>query len=436
MRKRRFFQNHIKEFLKNCVMPGKNVCVVGDRTDEILRALEPHYGLLLTDSTDLKEGTFGNIEVRRRDFLQYQDTDRPWDYVIFDDYLHYENNLYQLLQHLKKLISSDTKVIIICINPLSLYVLKFLALLRVATPPIVERNILALGDIGNLLDLCGYEVLDQGYRFIMPFKLLFLGDVMNMLFPRIALLRRLCFGQYIVCRIRERRRNALSCSVVVPCYNEEENVEECIARIPEMGSWREIIVVNDGSTDPTEAIVSRIMQERGDVRLITYEKNRGKGYAVNEGFQQANGDVLMMLDCDMTTPPEELPIFHTVMEDGAEFINGTRIIYPREKKSIGLVNRLGVALFAGLISWITQHRITDTFCGTKVFLKKHQQYFEIKEHLWGDWDLFFAAARYRMKMVELPVHYYARKGGQAKMKAFRHGMILLIRAIKGLELIK
>jgi glycosyltransferase involved in cell wall biosynthesis len=182
--------------------------------------------------------------------------------------------------------------------------------------------------------------------------------------------------------------------------------------------------------------VRELMADRKDITLITYEKNRGKGYAVNEGWKVAKGDVMMMLDCDATTPPEELAIFHNVMERGAEFINGTRIVYPRERHSIPPLNRIGVTFFASLLSWIMQRRITDPFCGTKVFLRKYWEHFEIKEFLWGDWDLFFTAARFRMKMVELPVHYKTRKAGVSKMRPFRHGLKLLRAAMAGLRSIK
>jgi hypothetical protein len=124
------------------------------------------------------------------------------------------------------------------------------------------------------------------------------------------------------------------------------------------------------------------------------------------------------------------------MEDGAEFISGTRVVYPREKNSIPFLNRIGVVFFANLISWITGRRISDTFCGTKVFLKKHWHCFDIKEFLWGDWDLFFTAARLRMKMVEFPVHYKARKAGVSKMKPLRHGWALLKASLKGLKMVK
>jgi len=224
--------------------------------------------------------------------------------------------------------------------------------------------------------------------------------------------------------------------IIVPAYNEANLIKQVIQDIIAADSGWRIVVVDDGSTDRTREIVEELVKDRPDIRLISYKENQGKGYAVNKGWEESRGDVLMMLDCDNTTPPEELSLFHDAMEKGAEFINGTRIIYPREKNSIPVFNRVGVYFFARLISWITQKRISDTFCGTKVFLKKHWGYFKIKEFLWGDWDLFFTAARYRMKMLELPVHYKARRHGVTKMRPIKHGLALLLKSLDGLKIIK
>lgn len=363
--------------------------------------------------------------------------DNLFDYIIFYESLNYEEDLCKMFSKLKRLMHRDTKVFIVEVNPFILFVLKFCHRLGFITPKL-ERNMLRLGDLENLLNIFGFDILDKGYRFVIPFKIFGLGGMINSIIPRIKLLRQLCFGQYVIFRLHpfEKERQRLSCSVVVPCYNEESNIRECILRIPDVGLWREIIVVNDGSTDRTEEIVKEIMKDRTDIYLISYKKNCGKGYAANKGWQEAKGDVFMMLDSDCTTPPEELILFYDAMENGAEFINGTRVIYPREKNSIPWLNRLGVSFFACLISWITQKRITDTFCGTKVFLKKYWSCFNIKEFLWGDWDLFFTATRYRLKMLELPVHYKARKYGKTKMRPIKHGLILLSKSAEGLKIIK
>lgn len=433
---RRFFKGLITEFLASSVMPQKRVLLVGGGDTDILASLSPARGVHLCDGQADCAGLknlYPAIEFTHDRLPALPDEE--FDYLILDDYLHFENNLDELFSHLRRFMHEGTRVFIICVNPLSIFALTIAAALGLATPRL-DRNILRLGDLENLARVFGYELLDKGYRFALPFRLLGIGRWLNALIPRIPVVRRLCFGQYLVLRLPPARRERLSCSVVVPCYNEEGNIAECLERIPDWCAGLEIIVVDDGSTDRTRDIVKALAERRKNIRLIPLPQNRGKGYAVNEGWKSAAGDVLMMLDADMTTPPEELPVFHRAMECGAEFINGTRIVYPREKHSLGRVNRIGVTFFALLISWITQRRITDTFCGTKAFLGRHRSLFAIEEFLWGDWDLFFAAARYRLKMVEIPVHYKARRAGEAKMRPFRHGFMLLKSSAKGLWLVR
>ncbi|MCX6357554.1 MAG: glycosyltransferase family 2 protein [Candidatus Aureabacteria bacterium] len=434
---RRFFKEKIKEFLTRSIIPQKKILLVGGVDTDILCALNPSYGVHVCDPRTTIEDTrrrYPSVSLACGGFTQVKR--EVFDYVVFDDYLHYEDNLHELFLHLKHFIDGETKIFIICVNPLTIFALKIAATLGIATPE-VNRNILRLGDLENLAGIFGYEILDQGFRFVCPFNLFGIGTLLNILVPRLPILRQLCFGQFLVLRYPRpaAAQPRLSCSIVIPCFNEEGNIAECLARIPEWGVEKEIIVVDDGSTDRTKEIVEKISETQRHIQLLSYTPNKGKGYAVNEGWKLCRNQVLMMLDCDMTTPPEDLPIFHHAMECGAEFINGTRIVYPREKYSLGFLNRLGVTFFAILISWITQRRITDTFCGTKTFLRKHRSLFNIEEFLWGDWDLFFAAARYRMKMVEVPVHYMARKAGAAKMRPFRHGTKLLWASLKGFKLI-
>lgn len=435
--KRRFFKRHLEEFFKESIIKNKKILAIGYEEDSsLLNVLCPSLGVELVNSCQEIKKEYPNIEFLESTFLNFQ-SQHKFDYIIFQDYLNYEDKLHEVFVKLKSLSHNDSKIFIFGVNPCSLSVIRFLKYIGVFTPK-TERNILHLEDLENLLNICGFDILDKGYRFFSPFKLFGLGDLINAVIQRFPILKFLCFGQFVVFRplSNQSRIKRLSASVVVPCHNEEGNIEKCIEAIPKFGKWREIIVVDDGSTDKTAEIAKRISGKRDDVKFISYGKNCGKGYAVNEGWKRSKGDVFMMLDCDMTTPPEELSLFHSAMEAGAEFVNGTRIVYPREKNSIPFLNRIGVTFFATLISWITSRRISDTFCGTKVFLKEHWHCFAIKEFLWGDWDLFFTATRYRMKMVELPVHYKSRKSGATKMKPFKHGIALLKASLKGIEVIK
>ncbi|MBL8956507.1 MAG: glycosyltransferase [Myxococcaceae bacterium] len=437
--RQRWFSRQISTFLNSVVPAGSRVLLAGCREANVVEALGDCEGVALVEPgtallLDASRAPRWRVEVQ--DLKTYA-PGRKFDYVILDDYLTYEDRLHDVLERLGEMLAADGQASVLAVNPSMLWGLRVARFLGLATPSI-ERNILALEDLTNLAGISGFELIDSGFRFAVPWGLLGAGQTLNAVVPRLPVLERFCFGQYMVVRPAQAQsqRTPMSCSVVVPCFNEEGNVRECIERIPNFGTWREIIVVDDGSKDRTAEIVRDVMKGRDDIRLISYHPNRGKGYAVSEGWKAAKGDVLMMLDCDATTPPEELPIFHDAMERGAEFINGTRVVYPREKDSIPPVNRLGVTFFASLLSWIMARRISDPFCGTKVFLRKYWQHFEMTEFLWGDWDLFFTAARFRMKMVELPVHYKTRKAGESKMRPIEHGLKLLKASLKGLKVVK
>jgi len=430
----RYFSRQIAAFLGSVVPAGSRVLLAGCREPGIVESLRGVEGIALVapgGGLPFDPSKAPGWSVEAADLKAYVPKAK-FDYVILDDYLTYEDRLHEVLAHVGELLAPEGKAIVLAVNPSMLWGLRVARWLGLSTPSI-ERNILALEDLTNLAGISGFELIDSGFRFAVPWS-----QTLNAVVPRLPVLERFCFGQYMVVRPGQAQahRTPMSCSVVVPCFNEEGNVRECIERIPNFGTWREIIVVDDGSSDRTAAIVREVMKGRDDIRLISYSPNRGKGYAVSEGWKAAKGDVLMMLDCDATTPPEELPIFHDAMERGAEFINGTRVVYPREKDSIPPLNRLGVTFFASLLSWIMARRISDPFCGTKVFLRKYWQHFEMTEFLWGDWDLFFTAARFRMKMVELPVHYKTRKAGESKMQPIRHGLKLLKASLRGLKVVR
>jgi glycosyltransferase involved in cell wall biosynthesis len=224
----------------------------------------------------------------------------------------------------------------------------------------------------------------------------------------------------------------MSCSVIIPCYNEAGNIVDCLRRIPKMGSFTEVIVVDDGSSDGTAAMVNADLNPEVTIKLISNKVNRGKGHAVREGFDRATGDVLMILDADMAVMPEELPRFLRIIEDGvADFVNGTRVIYPMESKSMPVLNYFGNKCFSIILSWIMQQRVSDTLCGTKAMLRKDYKRITLQDASWGDFDLLFGAAKLCLKIRELPVHYKIRKAGESKMKAFRHGWILLRVCLRG-----
>lgn len=218
-----------------------------------------------------------------------------------------------------------------------------------------------------------------------------------------------------------------SVSVVIPCYNEEGNIENCIKRVPKLGSKTEIIVVDDGSKDLTFSIVKKLQKKYPNLKLISYSPNKGKGFAVRKGLDASENDILIILDADMAVVPEELPNFIKPLEEGrAEFTNGTRFIYKMEKRAMKGLNSIGNKLVGFMFSLALGQKITDSLCGTKALFRKDYKQIGIDQNdPWGDFSLIFGAAKQGIKIFEVPVHYKRRVAGKSKMKVLRHGVKLL-----------
>ena len=212
-----------------------------------------------------------------------------------------------------------------------------------------------------------------------------------------------------------------SVSVIIPCYNEEGNIENCIKRIPKLGKYTEIIVVDDKSKDNSAEIVRSLQRKNSNLKLISYSPNKGKGNAVRVGLDAGKGDILLILDADMTVAPEELPNFIKPFEEGkAQFTNGTRFTYRMEKGAMKKLNLLGNRLMGLIFSLALGQKITDSLCGTKVLFKKDYKKNGIsKDDPWGDFSLLFGAAKQGLKIYEVPVHYKARVAGKSKMKILK-----------------
>jgi len=219
-------------------------------------------------------------------------------------------------------------------------------------------------------------------------------------------------------------------SVLIPCYNEEDNIIECINRV-ELPYKYEIVVIDDGSKDKTKEKANSV--KKNNLRVIGYKKNQGKGNAIRFGVENATGDIIVIQDADMTSPPEELSdVLNPILEDKADFVNGTRFYYPMEKNAMNKMRFFGNRIFAIIISLVLRVRLSDTLCGFKAFNINKFKYLDLNETSWPDFELLFQAKKSGMKIVEVPIHYKERKYGKTKMKEFKHGLIFTKMLIKNI----
>ncbi len=221
-------------------------------------------------------------------------------------------------------------------------------------------------------------------------------------------------------------------SIIIPCYNEEGNIRECLRRIPAMDWETELIVVDDGSTDRTVEFARAA--DTPFLKVIRHEKNLGKGAALKTGLLHATGGVAVILDADYTSPPSEIPlVVKPIFAGEADFVTGTRFTYPMEKGAMKRLHILGNKISCLIISSFMRLRITDSLCGLKAF-KKEMLTGKLTEKGWPDFELLIKAKRNNMRIMEVPVHYMARKAGVSKMGTFK-GMyrmpMLLIKSLLG-----
>jgi hypothetical protein len=355
-------------------------------------------------------------------------------YVLLGGAVHYERDVQALIEETRAVCAPETRLIVIH------YSAVWKPLLRVASwlgirRKLPEPNWLAPEDIANLLLLGGFEPVRVSSSVLLPIRIPLLSAFVNRFLSPLPFLRAFNLVNIVVARPSASGAQAArpSVSVVVPARNEAGNIEPLIARLPTMGPQDELIFVEGNSTDDTWETIRRAQQTHGATRriVIAQQDGRGKGDAVRKGFALARNDVFMILDADLTVPPEDLPRFYRALTSGAgEFINGSRLVYPMDDRAMRFLNMLGNRFFAYAFSFVLGQRFKDTLCGTKVLSKAN--YEEIQRHRaffgafdpFGDFDLIFGAARLCLRIVEVPIRYRERQYGETNISRWTHGLLL------------
>jgi len=357
----------------------------------------------------------------------------PYDFIVLSDSIGMLEDIETTLSRLHQLCSPNTRIVIAYYSQHWTPVLKMGELLGIKMPQ-VEQNWLGVNDIERLLDLSDFEVVRREWRQLIPKKWFGIGNFVNRYIGTLPIIRKLCLRNYLVARSTNFDENsAPSTTVLIPCRNEAGNIEPAIKRIPDFCTDLEIIFVEGHSQDNTIDEINRVIGAYPDrnIKLLN-QPGRGKGDAVRAGFEAARGQVLMILDADLTVLPEMLPNFYRAIASGkGEFINGSRLIYPMEDHAMRLLNRIANRLFSRIFTWLMGQTVTDTLCGTKVLSKEHYKMIADNRDYFGDFDpfgdfdLLFGADKLNLKITEIPVRYAAREYGETQISRFTDGWKLI-----------
>lgn len=465
-RRYRYYYRLMENYLKFYVPEGSSVLVVGCGTGELLAALDPAVGVGIDISPRM-------IDEARRQFPQYEfhtgdieemRFDRVFDVVIFSDVIGYLDDIQRTFEQLRAVCTPKTRVMITYFN--IFWQFPLLAAertgLKLRSPYFAWLD---PDDIANLLGLADFDIIRKNKKILFPIWIPVISWIFNFLLANLPLIRQMCLLEIVSARLKpdgrlgmestvgmdgtpgmdgEKAAAVPSTTILIPTRNERGNIAAALERLPRFGSHQEVMFVDGHSTDGTlEEIAAQAKKHpEMDIRWFSQD-GKGKGDAVRKGFANAKGDILMILDADLTVPPEELPKFYDAIVEGkGEFINGSRLVYPMEDRAMRFLNVLGNKFFSIVFTWLLDQRFKDTLCGTKVLTRENYNKIAAGRHYFGDFDpfgdfdLIFGAAKLNLKITEVPIRYRERTYGTTNISRFSHGWILLKMCVYAYKKIK
>jgi SAM-dependent methyltransferase len=432
-----YYHRRLIQVYRFLVPPGQHVLEIGCAQGDLLAALNPSRGVGVDFSGEMIRRAAGRHPRLR--FIQADAHDLTlngtFDTIILSDLVNDLWDVRAVFRQIAGLATSRTRIILNIYSrlwELPLAVAKKLELAR----PTLYQNWLAVDDIAGLLRLADLEMIRHWEEILWPFPTPLLAALANRYVVKVWPLKAFALTNFIVAQPRPRReplREEPLVSVVIPARNEEGNIRQIFTRTPEMGRGTELVFVEGHSKDDTYAAIEKAIADHPERRCkLLSQTGIGKGDAVRLGLAQASGDILMILDADLTVTPEDLPRFYDVLRAGkGEFANGVRLVYPMEKQAMRFLNLVGNKFFSLAFSWLLGQPIKDTLCGTKALLKADYERIAVNRSYfgefdpYGDFDLLFGAAKLNLKIVEVPIRYRERTYGATNIQRWTHGWMLL-----------
>ncbi len=430
-----YFWNDIVRYCNYFIHEDDSVLEIGCATGDMLSKMngKKKTGIDFSPKMiEIAKTNFPEINFYIQD-AEDLDLDEKFDTIVLSHVTGYFVDVLNVFNSLTSVCHSRTRIIINYYNFLWEPMLIFGEFIGIKQKS-PRQNWLTKKDLQTFLYIAGYETYRSTRRVLVPVNIPIISWLLNKFIGRLPLINNLCLNQYMFARpLSTLPEKEYSTTIVIPARNESGNLENALKRMPAFGKRQEIIFIEGNSTDDTWSQMQQLPSKypQWDIK-IDQQTGKGKGDAVRKGFSLATGDILMILDADLTVPPEDLPSFYYALtRNKGEFINGSRLVYPMEKKAMRMLNLLGNKFFSIMFSWLLEQNIKDTLCGTKVIFKndyekliKNRSFFGEFDPF-GDYDLIFGAYKLNLKIVDLPIRYRERVYGDTNISRFSHGFLLL-----------
>jgi len=436
----KYYWNEITNYCEYFSHPDISVLEIGCGTGELLNGIKAKHktGIDFSPSMiKIARGQFPSIDFKVMAAEEIS-LDQKFDLIILSNLIGYLEDVQEVFKQLHKICHERTKIIVTYYNYLWEPILNFGEKIGFKTSS-PKQNWLTLTDINNLLYIAGFDVYRNTRRMIFPIYIPFLSGLLNKYIAKLPIFSFFSINHYTFAKPLPRAnendwKEKYSVSIVVPARNESGNIENAILRTSKFGKDIELIFVEGNSTDDTWQKIQEIQKKYSSTHniKIAQQKGKGKADAVRVGFDLASNDILMILDADLTVPPEDLPKFYEAIASGkGDFINGSRLVYQMEKEAMRFLNLLGNKFFSFAFTWLLEQKFKDTLCGTKVIFKNDYHHLVSNRSFFGefdpfgDYDLIFGAHKLNLKIIEIPIRYRERTYGSTNISRFKHGMILL-----------
>lgn len=434
-----YYWKEITKYIEYFTHEDETILEIGCGNGDLLARIKGRYKTGIDFSEEQinwaieKYGHLPNIEFLVMDANNIS-LNKKYDLIILSNIVGFLEDIQKVFEQLHKLTHPRTKIIVQYYNSFWEPFIKFAEFTGIKEKTPVQ-NWLTSNDVNNLLYLSGFEVYRNTRQTLLPLYIPLVSTLINRIIAKLPFIRQFNLNHYSFARPLPCHSNTdYTVSVIIPARNESGNIENIIRRMPQLGTHTEIIFVEGNSTDDTWEKIQEVAQKykhQWDIKFFK-QPGQGKADAVREGFKQAQGSVLMILDADLTVPPEDLPKFYNaIVTLKGEFINGTRLVYPMEKQAMRFLNYVGNRFFSWMFSFLLEQKFNDTLCGTKVLFKrdyeklvKNRAYFGDFDPF-GDFDLLFGAHKLNLKIIEIPIRYKERVYGTTNISRFKHGWILL-----------